>query len=272
MSTIALVVDDNRNTARSHQMVLEDLGLRVVTESSPEGAINRMRNLPSFDLVVCDLSFDDGHGVAPNVKGQTVGQWIKERDYPTVAYLCSARFAEDDGEYRESLAFFDAGLSHRAEPQDYEALVAKAKANKIARLEESQLEVSPEVAARNDRALVKIHRLVDETTENDNSEYFNQGYEILAVQPVVHGFAVGSPLFVWKKDIPEGVYLEVYGQPSLLSFGADLAEALTALNEVLYRTYFELHGSDVSGPAVYVQKFLDAVYDDDFLLPKESSE
>lgn len=263
MSTVALVIDDNRNTAKSHRLVLEDLGLRVVTESSPEGAINRMRNLPSFDLVICDLSFDDGHG-APNTKGQSVGLWMKERDYPTVSYLCSARFAENDGEYRESLSYFDSGLSHLAEPDDYEDVVQRARANKISRLEESQLEVTPELALRNERSLQRVHRLVDETTENENREYFDEGFEVLAVQPVVHGFAIGSPVFLWKKDIPEGVYLEVYGQPTLLAFGDDLAASLTVMNEVLYRTYIDLHGELVRGPAKFVQKFLDSVYDDDF--------
>lgn len=261
-----LVVEDKPAVADAHADALNialDDNCTVAIAYSPEEATSILNTAPSFDGVICDLSFDDGDGV-PNVKGAEVGRWIKEHDYPAVTVVSTAKFSEKDGEYVRSVRFFDGSLPPGSKQPDYKEVAERALQNKRSRLQSSDLLVSPRLAATHEKSLRHIQTLADKTAESPTKDYFDQGYEIVTAQPVVHGFAVGAPIFIWVRELKEGTYLEVFGQPRLLAFGADLESGLSALNEVLWSTYLDVIEEDMSGPMSYLGKFLQTVYDDGF--------
>ncbi|WP_299771273.1 response regulator [uncultured Tateyamaria sp.] len=261
-----LVVEDKPAVADAHSdalcIALDD-ECNVAIAYTPEEATSILNTSPSFDGIICDLSFDDGDGV-PNVKGAEVGRWVREHDYPAVAVVSTAKFSEKDGDYVRSVRYFDGSLPPGSKQPDYKKVAERALQNKRSRLQSSALLVSPRLAATHEKSLRHIQTLADKTTDAATKDYFDQGYEIVTAQPVVHGFAVGAPIFIWVRELKEGTYLEVYGQPRLLAFGEDFEGGLNALNEVLWSTYLDIIDEDVSGPMSYLGKFLRTIYDDGF--------
>jgi CheY-like chemotaxis protein len=267
MALRLLIVENEKNVADVHADAFAasvDYPCEHVHAESPEQATELMLSSPSFDGVVCDLSFDDADGVA-NSHGAQVGRWMRERDYPAVTFLSTAKFKEKDGEFKRARALFDDVIPPGAEVPVYRDAAEKARLNKLNRLEQSRLMIDPAIAQKNENALKKIHTLIDPSIDSSQRAYFEQGFEIAAAQPVVKGFAVGSPIFVWVKKLGSGFYLEVYGQPRLLAYGETFELGLRTLNDVLYRTYLEVDGKDdLAGPMLYIKRFLEAVYDDNF--------
>lgn len=261
MNTSVLVVDDRPKTLAAHENVLSEIGVLVTFAKSPAEAISIMSNAPSFDAVIADLSFNEHEGEA-NVEGEEIGRWMQSTGYPGYSILCSARFGERDNEYQEALNYFNDSLSPNAKIEEYEELVNKAAKNRLNRLMSSQLLSTPEIALDRRESLLKIHTLTDLREGDSNADYFRQGYEIIVVQPFIEPFVVGSPFFVWRKHLAQGVFLEVYGQPTLIGFGTSFDESLSALNEVLVSTYIDTHDGRVMGPLEKVKNFLIAVYDE----------
>lgn len=268
MSMMFLIVENEIGVAEAHSDALQsaagdDATIRRV--DNPGDATKLLSVEPCFDAVICDLSFDDADGVA-NSKGAEVGRWMRERGYPAKTYISTAKFHEQDAEYKRAAQFFDGDLPTGAKAPAYELIAAEALANKKTRLEASQLLVTPRLAESAEQELRRIFTLRDSTIETDAADYFEQGFEIVTAQPVVNGFAIGAPLFLWLRRIADGVYVEVFGHPRLLAFGHDLDAALEAMNDVLSTTYLDVMQQPPSeGPMKYIARFLSAIYDEEFI-------
>jgi len=259
----ALVIDDNDTTADTHRLVLEELDFNVVVCHTPAGGIKVMKNSPCYDLVLCDLSFPPTESAKANTDGLSVGEWLQSNKYPTESRVSSARYKDGDGVVRQSLDLFNGSLPPGSDVGKYIEAAEKAKQAKQERLENSILRAEPGIAKGAEKSLLRVHTLADTDGPPPFSEYVNQGYRVLVVQPETHSFPVGLPFFVWMKDLDEGVFLEVYGQPQLLAFADDLEAALAGLNEVLHSMYAELENGELSGPLSRVKQFLSQVYDAD---------
>lgn len=255
-----LIVDDKPRSAATHQVVLDELGSHCILAESPSKAIRLMKNLPSFDLVVCDLDF--GGSPVPNDLGREVGQWMKSQKYPAHSAVFSAAFNEGDKKFRRAAEDFDAVIGKGAEPKEYEELVAVAREVRATRLRSSKLVPDPSLAKSHKAELVEVHKLSSESIGDHVVDRIRRGDHLLVAQPVVDNFNVGSPLFIWISSIDGGVLSEVYGQPNLFGFGESFIASISTLNEVLYTTYLELTDDEVGTGLENTKAFLKMIYED----------
>jgi len=259
MSINVLVVEDDPDRATIHKLAFGNYDAQCILVETVGSAFEILRNYPGFELVLCDLNFGDR--ASPNVEGEKIGRWIKEQGYPSVSVLSTAQYAEKDVQYENALAYFDFEIPVSGGADNYERVVLAARQRKRERLHHSKLSIDPSLIANNSGQLVKIHSLVAASSNDFNKRYFENGYEIIAVQPISFGFTIGNPFFVWVREESEGTFLEVYGQPNLIAFGDSLEEAIEVLNDVLRTTYDDLLHEEVGPKLKGVKNFLISVYD-----------
>jgi CheY-like chemotaxis protein/predicted RNase H-like HicB family nuclease len=255
---LVLLVEDNVEARNSRTRLLRQAGCIVLPVDSPEEALRELWSSPMISTVITDINFgtenDDQSGVP-------MARYIrsKRKDVPIIGYsgvVGESAFSEEDKSLFDALFPRISKMKTWGErKQEIDTIADKAR--EYARVRrQSAFEKLEQLRSKHQIDLQELdafrHLIPNEERFVEQILHEHEYEALVLVRKVV-----GRSLLVWTRAIEDGFEAEVFGVPELYAHGADQAEAIEFVGELM-QLYFEDLRQDtrVDSAALELQSFL----------------
>lgn len=260
---LVVLVEDREQARRTNEELLKLRGCKVLSFMHSDDAIKELLSGPSVDLVVTDIDLD---GSGHDKSGIYFAKYLKDNNYPVPICGYSANPRKDLTETEKNYLdiYYVKGKQNAVQLNEIfdrlKSIAIKNRTQKILRSIEIAKRIK--VLLKSDiKHFEEVKKLIFTTDDAGGIEkVLNESNYSLRILLPSEIKTLKNPILVWLKNDIDHIEAEVYGHPSLYSFGASEEEAIESLVDLMNLFASDIDDQDIEyhENAVNLKNFLKA--------------